>query len=136
MQDVIDLLRDKSEEVPVPLELPDEDQLVTVAEELLLPLPDELKQFLLEVSDVICGHLEPVTAADPGAHTYLPEVAAECWDRGLPRYLIPICVDEQEDQIYCIEPGGVVKVWRDGELDPDLEWESIWDWAEEVWLDS
>lgn len=132
--DVIDYLREKNEAVPVPLELPDEDQLVVVSEELFLPLPDDFKAFLLEVSDVICGHLEPVTAADPSSHTYLPEVAAETWDRGLPRHLIPVCVDDAK--IYCIEPGGVVKLWLDGEIDEDLEWQSIWDWAEEVWLQS
>ena len=61
MQDIIDMLRERNEDVPIPLELPDEDDLVIIQEEILIHLPDDYKQFLMLVSDVICGTIEPAT---------------------------------------------------------------------------
>lgn len=133
MEDIIDLLHEKSEVVPVPLDLPDEDQLVRIEEELLLPIPRDMRHFLLEVSDVIYGHLEPVTAADPHSHTYLPEVTAFAWSIGVPRYLMPLCEDNGD--YYCVDPEGEVILWKNGELTEET-WPSVWHWAEEVWLNS
>lgn len=133
MEDIIDLLREKSELVPVPLDLPDQDQLIAIEEELLLPIPRELRQFLLEVSDVIYGRLEPVTAADPNSHTYLADVTAMAWSLGVPRYLMPICEDDGD--YYCVDPDGEVVLWRNGEL-TDETWQSVWHWAEDIWLNS
>ena len=133
MEDVIEALRDSNVEVPVPLELPEYDDLVEIEEQLLIPLPDDYKDFLLEVSDVVCGSLEPATVMDPQSHTYLPELAAQAWDAGLPRELIPIC--EARGGYYAIAEDGKVSFWLDGESDDD-EWPSIWHWAKEVWLES
>jgi hypothetical protein len=133
MEDILELLREHNEQVPVPLDLPDEDALVMIEEELLLPIPRDMRQFLLEASDVIYGHLEPVTAADPHSHTYLPEVTAVAWSEGVPRYLMPLCQDG--DAYYCVEPEGEVVLWRDGEL-TDETWPSVWHWARDVWLES
>ncbi|MCP8897757.1 SMI1/KNR4 family protein [Gilvimarinus xylanilyticus] len=133
MEEVIEELRDRNLPVPVPLELPDHDTLVVVEEEILLPLPREMRQFMLEVGDVICGALEPVTAADPYSHTYLPEVASQAWAQGVPRHLVPLC--ETHGHYYCVEPEGEVVFWRDGNL-TDERWQSVWEWARDVWLDS
>ncbi|MCF1427628.1 MAG: SMI1/KNR4 family protein [Shewanella sp.] len=132
MHEVIDKLQELSEQVPVPLDLPDFDQLVEVEEEILIPLPAELQEYLLHASDVVYGTLEPVTAADPGSHTYLPEVAAHAWSIGLPRDLIPIC--QVGDDFYCISQEGEVFFWHDYQLLKD-SWESFWQWVEDVWLE-
>ena len=84
MEEVIEQLRELNEPVPVPLELPDDELLVEIEEQLLINLPFELREFLLKVSDVVYGRLEPVTATDPQSHTYLPEVASVAWDLGVP----------------------------------------------------
>lgn len=135
MEDVIDELRERNEPVPVPLELPDDERLVEVEEEILINLPFDLRQFLLLVSDVVYGRLEPVTAADPNAHTYLPEVAANAWDVGVPRDLVPLCQDG--DDYYLVDGEGVVLRWDGaaGEL-TDEAWDSVWHWARDVWLES
>lgn len=133
VEDVIEELRKRSLIVSVPLELPDEDQLVEVEEQILLPLPWELREFLLHVSDVIYGTVEPVTVTDPQSHTYLPEVAANAWAMGLPRELIPIC--ECGAEIYGISEEGEVVRWADGEVTND-SWPSIWHWVRDVWLES
>lgn len=133
MEDVLELLREYNQPVPVPLDLPDEDTLVMIEEELLLPIPPDMRHFLLEVSDVIVGTLEPVTAADPNSHTYLPEVTAVAWSEGVPHYLMPLCADN--GSYYCVDPEGEVILWRDGEL-TDETWPSVWHWARDVWLES
>ncbi|ARU29669.1 SMI1/KNR4 family protein [Cellvibrio sp. PSBB006] len=132
-EEIIDMLRDSNQPVPVPLDLPDEDVLVEVEEQILLPIPRDMRTYLLEASDVIFGSLEPVTAADPYSHTYLPEVAAVAWSLGVPRYLVPLC--EDNGSYYCVEPEGEVVLWRDGDL-TDETWPSVWHWIHDVWLES
>jgi hypothetical protein len=133
MEEILELLREHNQPVPIPLELPDQDLLVEIEEELLLPIPRDLRTYLLEASDVIYGSLEPVTVADSHAHTHLPEVAALAWSLGLPRYLLPLC--EINGNYYCVEPEGEVLFWRDGDL-TDESWPSVWHWVREVWLES
>lgn len=133
MEDVIELLQESNLDVPVPLELPDEDDLVEIEEQILISLPDEYKLFLLEVSDVVCGSIEPATVTDSQSHTYLPEMAATAWDVGMPREYIPIC--EHADGFYCITQEAEILLWAGGELTEE-EWPSIWDWAKDVWLES
>ena len=53
MEEILDLLREYNEPVPVPLDLPDEDQLVLVEEEILLPIPGCMREYLLTASDVV-----------------------------------------------------------------------------------
>ena len=131
MNETIEILRQRSESVPVPLDLPDDEDLLFIEEQLCISLPRDLREFLLEASDVIYGSMEPVTAADPNSHTYLPEVAATAWESGLPRIVIPIC--EHQSHYYCMDQDGVVRLWQKGDFN-DKEWESIWEWVEEIWL--
>lgn len=131
MQVVIELLRDLNEWVPVPLELPDMDAVIDAEEQLLISLDREFRQFLLTVSDVVYGSIEPVTVADPNSHTYLPEVAAQAWAEGVPRNLVPVCHDG--DSYYCADEAGEIVHWQDGEIKGE-PWQDIWDWARDVWL--
>lgn len=135
MEDVIEQLREANEPVPVALELPDEDLLVEIQELLLIHIPDDMKAFLLTVSDVIYGSLEPVTVTDPQSRTYLPEVAANAWDVGMPREYVPLCQDG--DNYYAVEEDGTVLLWDgDEEAVTDETWDSVWTWARDVWLES
>ena len=131
MDEIIQALREHSEDVPVPLDLPTEDDLMDVEEHLFLSLPREYREFLLSVSDVIYGSTEPATAADPNSHTYLPDLAADAWNQGLPRHMIPICRNGRG--YYCIDPDGGVHLWLDRKF-ASRQWEGIWAWANEVWL--
>ena len=133
MEEILELLRDHNVSVPVPLELPDDEVLILIEEEILLPIPRDMRTYLLEASDVIYGTLEPVTAADPNSHTYLPEVTAVAWSLGVPRYLMPLC--EVNGSYYCVEPEGEIVFWKDGEL-TDETWSSVWQWVRDVWLES
>ncbi len=132
MEEIIEMLREQAESVSLPLDLPSEEELVEVEELLLIGLPHDLRVFLLEVSDVIVGHLEPVTVADPRSHTYLPDVASRAWDIGLPREYIPVC--EYNGGFACIGEDGKVLFW-DG-ADMAEEWDGFWQWCRDVWLES
>lgn len=131
MEEVIEELRDCAETVPVPLELPDLDQIVEAEEEILIGLPFEFKMFELKVSDLVIGSLEPVTIADPSSHTYLPEVTAQAWNDGLPREYIPLC--QAGSSYYCVDEQGTVRLWQDEDMQEE-EWETVWHWARDVWM--
>lgn len=131
MERVLERLQECNEDVSLGLELPDEDRLVEVEEEILLPLPPDLRTYLLEASDVIYGHLEPVTAADRRSHTYLPEMTSVAWSVGVPRDYIPVC--EYDGGYACIGQDGKVLFWSDGQMQND-EWEDLWEWIDDVWL--
>jgi hypothetical protein len=45
---------------------------VEIEEQLFINIPFVFREFLLTVSDVVYGSLEPVTVTDPQSHTYLP----------------------------------------------------------------
>lgn len=135
MEEIIEQLRELNEPVPTPLELPEEELLVEIQEQILIHLPFALREYLLTVSDVVYGRLEPVTVTDPHSHTFLPEVAANAWDQGMPRYLVPLCQDGSD--YYAVDPEGTVLLWQasTGEL-ADEEWESVWHWCRDVWLEA
>lgn len=130
MEEIIQRLQELSEPVPVPLDLPEEDDLLNVEEALFLQLPKDYRLLLQEAGDVVIGDMELASACDPSSHIYIPELAAELWSTGLPRHLIPIAV--QAETTYVLDPDGQVMSWA-GSLDQD-GWESVWDWAEQVWI--
>ena len=131
MDEIIEELRARNIDVLTPLELPEEDDILDVEGQLLVTLDGEYRNFLMTVSDVICGSLEPVTVADPNSHTYLPEVAATAWDQGLSREMLPLC--EYDGGYYCVDMEGQVLYWQNGEMSDEV-WEHIWQWVQEVWM--
>ena len=133
MQELIDELHEVAEQVPVPLELPEHDQVVEAQEQILMPLPADFREFLMTTTDVIYGSLEPVTVADPSSHTYLAEVTATAWSMGMPREMIALC--ESPGGYYCVAQDGEVRLWRDGDYDSEV-WENVWYWVRDVWLES
>lgn len=133
MQIIIDALRAKNQDVPVPLDLPTDDEVVQAEEQIFLPLDREVRHFLLTVSDVIYGHIEPITVADPHSHTYLPTMAAQAWSEGLPRDLIPICAAGQG--YYSCDASGEIQLWEDGDFSDQAPWADIWAWARQIWLE-
>ncbi len=134
MNDIIAELREKNQDRFGSMELPDEDLLVELEEEILISIPADLKEYLLYGSDVVVGSLSPVTASDPHAHTHLPEVTATAWSLGLPRELIPIC--EANEGYYFISQEGSVGFWSAEDDITDDQWETLWEWISDVWMES
>ncbi len=133
MDELIDALEAVAISKNYDIEDCDEDDLVQIEEQILLPLPTDFKTFLLTASHFVYGNIEPVTIGDPQLHTHLPEVTAEAWANGLERDLIPLC--QIGMGYYCINEQGEVLLWQNGEILDEM-WESIWNWVEEVWLGS
>lgn len=133
MDELIDELHELAEEVPVPLELPDHDQVVEAQEQILMPLPADFREFLMTATDVVYGTIEPVTVADPMSHTYLPEVTSTAWSLGMPREMIALC--EYRGGYYCVAQDGEIKYWLDDQYSDEV-WENVWYWVRDVWLQS
>jgi hypothetical protein len=135
MNEVVERLRECNQDRFESITLPDDDELVVIQEQLLLHLPPDLKDFLLCVSDVAYGSLQPVTVTDDFAASHLPEMASVAWDRGLSRECLPIC--EFKDGYYFITQEGNISFWsaKFG-VDEESHWDSIWYWCERVWLES
>ena len=131
MDEILEELRALNAAGLSPLELPDEDDILEAESQLLVTLDGDYRDFLLTASDIVCGSLEPVTVADQNLHTYLPEVAAVAWDRGLSREMLPLC--EAGGGYYCVDMEGQVLFWKNGEFGEDV-WEHIWEWAQDVWM--
>ncbi len=60
MNDVIDELRELNQDRFNSMRLPTEDELVELEEEILISIPADLKEFLLEASDVVYGSLSDI----------------------------------------------------------------------------
>lgn len=132
MNDVISELQELNEDRFDSIELPDEDDLVIIEEEILISLPSDLKEFLLHGSNVIVGSLSPVTASDPNLHTHLPDVTATAWSLGLPRHFIPVC--ESDGGYYFISQEGSIGFWTERDDITDQQWETLWEWITDVWI--
>jgi hypothetical protein len=117
----------------VALDLPEDDDITDVEELIYVQIRGDFREFLLTASDLVLGSLEPVTVNDPSSHTYLPDVACDAWEAGLPRELLPIC--KTDLGYYCLDLEDQVIYWSNGKQDPG-EWPSIWSWAESEWINS
>lgn len=136
MDDVLEQLQAAAQAAAWGMEKPEHDQTVVAEEQMLLPFPAEFREFLLETGDLIVGSLEPAVVADASAHNYLPEMAANAWDAGVPRHLIPFCAHPRARAgYYCVDPDGEIQLWF-GAAQEAATWESIWYWARDVWLES
>ncbi len=132
MQEVIEELKSRAESTAFPLSLPELEDVVEAQEAMLIDIPAEMREYLLQCSDVIYGSLEPVTLADPMSHTFLPEVAAEAWAEGLPRELLPLC--QHEGGYYAVSDDGTVWTWSPSEDEPEECADGVWAWVRDVWL--
>jgi hypothetical protein len=131
-QALIKRLRSLSEPAPTPLRLPTPAEVAAVEKELGIAFHLDLRQYLLEASDVVFGTFEPVTVGDPEAHTDMIRVCQGAWDDyGLPRDLIPVCEDNAD--FYCLNKAGQVVFWsHDGASDE--KWSSLAEWIETLWI--
>lgn len=132
MNDIAKLLQQKAIKTASPLALPTMDDIIEAQEAILIHIPVEFRDYLLHCSDIIYGHLEPVTVADPRSHTYLPEVAADTWDRGMPREFVPLCT--KGEGCYCVAEDGEVFFWRGDNSEPTLISTDVWQWVRDIWL--
>lgn len=130
---VLNHLRAHHQPPIVPLVLPEEEDLIDIEEAIYVQIRGDFRTFLLEASDIIIGTLEPVTVCDSSSHTYLPDVASNAWESGLPREMLPIC--QTAYGYYCLDLEDQVVHWHNGTIQ-DQYWPDIWAWAEEVWLNS
>ena len=134
MLDLIDALaalRARNEPVPRPPRLPSPAELEAMERDIGQPIPDDLRLYLLQASDVTVGALEPITITDPSAHTHLPRVLADARASGVPPRWFPFCLDNGD--FFCVGPDSRVHFWSHDGTSTE-EWASLAEWIERCWL--
>ena len=127
------LLRAKNAPIPRPMRLPTPQEVDDVEGKLGSGFHPDFRRYLIEVSDVVFGIMEPVTVTRADSHTDLLKVADVAWSRyGVPRELTPIC--EYNADFYCINAAGEVIFWSHNGW-TETKWPNLANWIEEVWLE-
>lgn len=116
---------------PRPDLLPNVDAVRHLEEQTGINFPPEFRRYLLEASDIGFATLEPVTAVNPGCHTYFLKVLADARVMGVPAHLVPLCEDNSD--FFCVTPSGEVVYW-DHNGTTDERWTSIAAWIDAVWI--
>ena len=130
LDDAIRELRARHEPVPLPVRLPTPAEVKAAERRLGVSFHPYFRRYLLEVSDVNYGVIEPVTITRAESHTDLFKVAGAAWDNfGVPRDLLPIC--ESNADFYCMNSAGEVVYWSHNGWSPQ-KWPSLADWMEQV----
>jgi hypothetical protein len=125
-------LRARNQPVPRPPRLPTAAEVDAVERDLSVSFHPDFRRYLLEVSDVTYGFIEPVTITVVDSHTDLRRVARTAWEEyGVSRELLPICEDNAD--FYCMNSKGEVVFWSHN--GPSSEkWTSLAAWIKDVWL--
>jgi len=133
LDDAIRVLRQNNEDVPKPMRLPAQAEVVAMADSLGVTFHPDYERYLLEASDVVFGTIEPATIVASEDHTYLPSVVEGARAMGVPDELLPVCEDNGD--YYCMERNGRVVYWSHNGL-TDESWVDLAAWIREVWLAS
>ena len=133
LDEAFSVLRGKNIPVPRPMRLPTVTEVDETERKLAVTFHPDFRRYLVEVSDVVCGVVEPVTITRAGSHTDLSKVAGVAWNRyGVPRELTPIC--ESNADFYCMNDAGEVVFWSHNGWSAE-KWSCLANWIEEVWLE-
>ena len=132
MERVTAKLRDLNEPVPKPLKLPSQGEVRDIQTKLGLRFHPDYVRYLLEVSDVVVGALEPATIPVDSGHTFIGHVVSNAWEMGVPKTLVPIAEDNGD--YYCMNEAGEVLFWSHNGI-TDEKWPSLETWIHDVWID-
>ena len=124
-------LRARHTETPVKHPLPSSSDVEAVEADLGITLPSDLRHYLLEVSDVFVGTLEPVTLGRIESHTHLLNVIQSARAYGVPDELLPFCEDNAD--FFCFNNKGEIEYWSHNGA-TDERWPDMATWIEQVWL--
>lgn len=125
-------LRARNEPVPTPMRLPSESEVSAAEQSLAVPFHADYRRFLLEVSDVVYGTIEPFVLTAPDSHIDLLAEVREAWSSGVPQSQLPFCGDD--GNYFCIDSAGVVRYW-DHDGTTDEKWPDLAGWITSVWLE-
>ena len=133
LDEVFGELRSRNETVPWPLRLPTVSEVNEAERRLGIRFHNDYRRYLLEVSDVVYGAIEPCIITRAESHTDLFETARNAWDVwGVSRDLLPICEDNAD--FYCINSDGEIVYWSHNGLTSE-KWPDLATWIKVVWLD-
>ncbi len=95
----------------------------------------DFRRYLLEVSDVEVGAIDPVRVTHWAPYSDLRSLAKAAWEEfGISRALVPICYSNAD--LYCVTEDGRVVFWsHDVDGLTGEEWPTIANWIKRVWVD-
>ena len=131
LDDAFQELRLAHQSPPKPSVIPTFDDLETIEAELSVSLHSDLRRYLLEVSYVFVGTLQPATASNSSWSTHLTRVVENGREYGVPRELLPFCEDNAD--FYCLDSEGKVIFWSHNGV-VDETWPSMAIWIRDVWI--
>lgn len=131
LSETFERLRAKHVDTPIQPSLPTESDVNAVETGLGVSLPSDLRRFLLEVSNVSVGTIEPVTLSQVDSHTYILNVIESARSYGVPDNLLPFCEDNAD--FFCFNEKGEVEYWSHNGV-TDERWSNLAAWIEDVWL--
>ncbi len=132
IKEIIVQLKELNEDVPNPLTLPKEQDVVRAEKDLGITFPNQYRHFLLYASDVVYGTLEPANLDIRDNRLYLINVAKEGWDAGIAKDLLPICQDNGD--YYCLNKNGEVVYWSHNGFSNE-KWSDLATWIHDVWIE-
>ena len=131
LSEAFEKLRARHTDTPGQRPLPSSDDVDDVEAELGVTLPPDFRRYLLEVSDVAVGTLEPATLDGAGSHTHLLDVFRSARAYGVPNELLPFCEDNAD--FYCFNSMGEIEYWSHNGA-TDEHWPDLATWIEDIWL--
>jgi SMI1-KNR4 cell-wall len=132
IEKVFEKLRNLHQSPPLPTRLPSSTEVNDVEKTLGVKLHPDFRKYLLEVSDVCVGTLEPVTITLPKVHTDLVAVTQAARKLGIGTEFVPICHDNGD--YFLISPNGEVFYWSHHGT-TDERWPDISTWISKVWIE-
>ena len=131
LSEAFEKLRARHTDTPVQRPLPCSSDVDAVEAELGATLPSDFRRYLLEVSDVFVGTLEPATLDRADSHTHLLNVIKSARTYGVPNDLLPFCEDNAD--FFCFNSKSEIEYWSHNGA-TDERWPDLATWIEDVWL--
>lgn len=131
LSETFEKLRARHVDTPIQQRLPTESDVDAVEAVLGVSLPSDLRLFLLEVSNVSVGNIEPATLDQLDSHTYILNIIESARRYGVPDNLLPFCEDNAD--FFCFNERDEVEYWSHNGV-TDERWPNLAAWIEDVWL--
>lgn len=125
-------LRSLDEDVPIRLPLPTSEAVDAAERDLGFRFPSDFRRFLLEVSNVNVGRLEPARVDSATPYRDLRTVAKRGWAAGIPRTQLPFCMHNGD--FLTIDANGQIALWCHDD-ESSIGFGDVASWIEERWID-
>lgn len=134
IDEVILLLKEKDEPVPIPLRVHTEEEVLAAEKDLSFKFPEQYRKFMLEASYVTYGTREPgLVLPDLQPYCCLRTMTRDGWDSGVPQDFIVFC--EDNGNYFTINEKGNIGYYDHDDSTHNVCNGDFKDWVIESWLE-